>query len=142
MYNYGYPYYQTPPYYNSGYSNGNYAQPSSQPTVNQPSVNTNKLYAAGIEDVRCRPLPANSDYIFLDNDKPLIYRKTTDATGKMDIQVFKIMPYEEELKTEATVDMSMYVLRKDFDELKAEIASLKDSMKIEAPKSTTTKKAV
>ena len=66
----GYPYQNS--YYGAGYSN-----PVYQPPVQQAQSNTNKLYVNGIEDVRLRNLPNNSDYIFLDNDKPLIYRKTT-----------------------------------------------------------------
>jgi hypothetical protein len=126
--------YGTFPYQNNTYGYGGYSAPMyQQPQQNIPQqqpVNTNKIYATGIEDVRCRQLPANSDYIFLDNDKPLVYRKTTDATGKMDIQVFKITPYqEEEAQPTPSIDMSQYVLRKDFDSLKTEIDKLRDSVK-------------
>lgn len=128
--NYGaYPYQQNSPYY-SGYSAPVYQQGTSQPQ----SVNTNKLYAAGIDDVRCRQLPANSDYIFLDNDKPIVYRKTTDATGKMDIQVFKITPYQEEEKTENKVDLSKYVSIDEFLELKQQFEDIKSLLKSEPTK--------
>ena len=55
--------------------NGNYA-PTAQPQQQPPQMNTNKIYVTGIEDARARQLPPNSDFIFLDNDKPLLYRKT------------------------------------------------------------------
>lgn len=122
----GYPYQQS-----YGYSVPSYQQP----TQTSPQVNTNKMYANGIEDVRCRQLPANSDYLFLDNDKPLIYRKTTDATGKMDIQVFKIAPYQEEEKT-----LVEYALASDLVDLKQQVEQLRDLLKSEEHKPSTSVK--
>lgn len=97
--------------------------PQSAPQQTVPVVTaTNKIYVNGIEDVKNRQLPNNSDYIFLDNDKPLVYRKTLDATGKMDVQVFKIEPYEEK---PASADTPQYVLKNEFEELKKEIEKLR-----------------
>lgn len=75
----------------------NYAPQAQQAQTipQQGQVNTNKIYVTGIEDARARQLPPNSDFIFLDNDKPLLYRKTVDATGKMEIKAFKISEYTE-----------------------------------------------
>lgn len=88
--------------------------------------NTNKIYVNGIDDVKNRILPFNSDYIFLDNDKALLYRKVVDNTGKMDVQTFTLAPYVEEAKKQDTkIDMSQYVLKKDFDALKGELERLK-----------------
>lgn len=125
------------PSYYPAYTAPVYQQPSPQ-AVQQPAINTNKIYATSIDDVRSRQLPANSDFIFLDNDKPLIYRKTTDATGKMDIQVFKITPYEE--KETPAVDLSGFVSVKDFERLEQQFMEFKKSFeKPDEPK--TTKKA-
>lgn len=122
------------PSYYPAYTSPVYQQPSPQ-AVQQPAVNTNKIYATSIDDVRSRQLPANSDFIFLDNDKPLIYRKTTDATGKMDIQVFKITPYEE--KETPAVDLSGFVSIKDFERLEQQFIEFKKSLeKSDEPKST------
>lgn len=127
----GYPY-QSGSYGYGGYSAPVYQQP--QNTIQQP-VNTNKIYVNGIEDVRCRQIPAGSDYIFLDNDKPLIYRKTTDATGKMDIQVFKITPYQEEEKPQPEIDLSNFVSVEDFRRLEQQFNELRESIKAESSKS-------
>lgn len=140
--NYGAPYYTGAPYY----SNGGYSSPMYQPQsgMQQPSVqnmNTNKLYTTGIEDVRARQLPPNSDFIFLDNDKPIIYRKTTDATGKMDIQVFEIKPFQpEQNKPEPSIDTSQFALKTEIDGLKNEIEQLKESLRIESAKKKQTNK--
>lgn len=123
------------PSYNGGGYYPGYTSPVYQQTTPQSvQTNTNKIYATGIEDVRARQLPVNSDFIFLDNDKPLIYRKTTDSTGKMDVQVFKIIPYQEEEKTQPVVDLSGYVSVKDFERLEQQFIEFKQSF--ETSKST------
>ena len=126
MWNNNYGSYPYQPYPYGGYQQPAYQQQQTQVT------NTNKVYANGIEDVRCRQLPANSDYLFLDNDKPLIYRKTTDSTGKMDIQVFKIVPYQEEEKP-----LVEYALVSDLIDLKQEFEQLKSLLKSEEQKPST-----
>lgn len=139
----GYPYYQTGSYYGGGYTTPMYQQSSPQPSVQpQQSINTNKIYVNGVEDVRCRQLPAGSDFIFLDNDKPLIYRKTTDSTGKMDVQVFKITPYQEEEKPQPSIDVSNFVSVEDFHKLEEQFNELRESLKTEPAKSPSTKKTV
>lgn len=106
--------------------NGNYAPQT--PTQQQPAqMNTNKIYVTGIEDARARQLPPNSDFIFLDNDNPLLYRKTVDATGKMEIKAFKISEYTE---TEApapaqAVDLSQFVSVEEFKGVQEEMGRIK-----------------
>lgn len=139
--NYGaYPYQQNGAYGYSGYSTPAY-QPPQQ--VQQQPINTNKMYANGIEDVRCRQLPANSDFIFLDNDKPIIYRKTTDATGKMNIEMFKIIPYEEEeKKVQPTMNPADYVSVEDFRRLEQQFNELRASLSKDEPAKATPKKTI
>lgn len=160
MYNYGYnngyvPYSQNQqPSYNApnqaynGFSavpNGFNAQPNFAPQYPQnapqtnaqsaPQMNTNKIYVTGIEDARNRTLAPNSDYIFLDNDKPLLYRKTVDATGKMEIHTFKISEYNEEqekkedIPVAPQIDTSKFVSVKDFDRLRDDIGYDFDAVK-------------
>ena len=131
---YGNPYYTGAPYY------GNAPMYQPQNPVQNNNMNTNKLYTTGIEDVRARQLPPNSDFIFLDNDKPIIYRKTTDATGKMDIQVFEIVPFQPKQPTpEQPIDPNQFVLKTDFEALKNEIEQLRESVKAESNKQTAKK---
>ncbi len=111
--------------------NGNYApQTPSQPQVQQQpaQMNTNKIYVTGIDDARARQLPPNSDFIFLDNDKPLLYRKTVDATGKMEIKAFKISEYTETEAAPASapaVDMSQFVSVEEFKTVQTEMGRIK-----------------
>lgn len=118
-----YPYQsQTYPSYSS-YNNQIYSQQMPQ----NATMNTNKMYANGIEDVRSRQLPANSDFLFLDNDKPILYQKITDATGKMKIERFKITPYDEEEKASG-FDASKFVSISDFEKLREQFEELKESL--------------
>lgn len=109
--------------------NANYAPQT--PTQQQPAqMNTNKIYVTGIDDARARQLPPNSDFIFLDNDKPLLYRKTVDATGKMEIKAFKISEYTE---TEApapaqAVDLSQFVSAEEFKSMQTEVGRIKKTI--------------
>lgn len=107
--------------------NANYAPQT--PTQQQPAqMNTNKIYVTGIDDARARQLPPNSDFIFLDNDKPLLYRKTVDATGKMEIKPFKISEYTEAEAAPASapaVDMSQFVSVEEFKTVQAEMGRIK-----------------
>lgn len=108
--------------------NANYA-PQTATQAQQPAqMNTNKIYVTGIDDARARQLPPNSDYIFLDNDKPLLYRKTVDATGKMEIKAFKISEYTETEAAPAAapaVDLSQFVSVEEFKGVQAEMGRIK-----------------
>ena len=110
--------------------NGNYAPPAQ--SQQQPAqMNTNKIYVTGIDDARARQLPPNSDFIFLDNDKPLLYRKTVDATGKMEIKTFKISEYTETEAASApapAVDMSQFVSVEQFKDVQTEMSRIKKTI--------------
>ena len=110
--------------------NGNYV-PQTQPQQQQPAqVNTNKIYVTGIEGAKAKQLPPNSDFILLDNDKPLLYRKTVDATGKMEIKTFKISEYTETESAPATqaLDMSQFVSVDEFKGMQNEMKRIKKTI--------------
>lgn len=68
----------------------------------------------------------------MDNDKPIIYRKTTDATGKMDIQVFEIKPFQpEQTKPEQPIDLSQFALKTDIQGLKNDMEQMMESIRSE-----------
>ena len=94
----------------------------------QQPVNTNEIYVNGIEDVRNRMLAPNSEIIFLDNDKPILYQKKTDANGKFEIQAFSISPYntQEPEKKEEPIDLSGYVKTTDLDGIIKRITTLEN----------------
>ena len=120
------------PYQPYGYNNyniPNYPQNNYSPQPQQVSTqtNTNKIYVGGIDDVRARFFPPNSDYIFLDNDKPILYQKVVDSKGQFEVKAFTIVPFSAQ-ESETQVDMSKYITVEQFDELRQEISALKEKL--------------
>lgn len=113
---FGYPYipYQT--------QQQQYQQPTQQ------SINTNKIYVSGIEDVRMRILPPNSEYIFLDNEKSILYQKKVDANGQFEVKAYEITACnaENQAKEQQSIDLSNYVPRSEFGALQDEIKALNE----------------
>jgi len=100
---------------NSGYTTPNYN------AINQPMITqTNKIYVSGKEDAQSRILPPNSDYIFLDNNKPIIYQKIVNGSGQFEFKMFDIIPHKEETETSSVTSVS----REEFEELKTKIDKL------------------
>ena len=126
--------------YSNPYNYNGYTQPygyspypqSVSPTQNTLpqtiSTNTNKVFVKGVEDVRNYRLPPNSDYTFLDNDKPLLYQKTVDGKGQFEVKVFDITPHKESEVSSNAPNLNDYVLRSDFDKLSAELIQLKNKI--------------
>lgn len=118
----------TQPY---GYPTNNFGMQQPQPQPQQPmQTNTNKIYVSGIDDVRSRMLPQNSDYIFLDNDKPIIYQKIVDGKGQFEVKAFEIVPYsaQNQTKDNQSIDLSCYAKTSDLEPIKAELQSIKDRL--------------
>lgn len=116
-----------PPAQNYGYNNMPYSQQQPQRAN---TTNTNKIYVSGIEDVRTRILPAGSDYIFLDNDKPILYQKIVSPNGQFEVKTFTISPYEpqDDTKEKNSMDLSSYAKQAEIDKIKAEINELKNKL--------------
>lgn len=96
----------------------------------QPQTNTNKIYVSGIDEVRTKGLSAGSDFIFLDNDKPILYQKIVSPNGQFEVKTFKIVPFDmlDTEKKETSVDLSNYVKVADLEPLKAEILEIKSKL--------------
>ena len=101
-----------------------------QPQQNYQATNTNKIFVSGVDDVKSKTIPANSDFIFLDNDKPLLYQKTVDGKGQFEVKTFEIREIkpQEKQKEENTIDLNNYVLKTDFQALQGEIENLKNKI--------------
>lgn len=113
---YGYPMYTNP-----------YQQTMQQA---QPTVNTNKTYVSGIEDVKLYRLPPNSEYIFLDNEKSILYQKKVDANGQFEVKAYEITACNADTATVAqqSIDLSNYVPRNEFEALQGEIKALNEKI--------------
>ena len=106
----------------------NFAMPQQQAQPTQ--TTTNKIYVSGIEDVRQRNLPFNSDVIFLDNDKPILYQKIVDGKGQFEVKAFSITPYiaQEIDKTSQPINLSGYAKTSDLEPIKAELEIIKEKL--------------
>ena len=121
-YNYQNPYQQFNP---------NLTQQQTQPQNQQSSAtNTNKIFVSSIDDVKSKSLPANSDFIFLDNDKPILYQKTVDSKGQFEVKAFEIheIKPQEKAKEDNSINLSNYVTLTEFEVLKGQIDELKNKI--------------
>lgn len=134
--NYGYGY--TPsPYYANPYQQAQQTQqtqPQSQQqpqnNIQQPLTNTNEIFVSGVDDVKARLTPINSSYMFLDNDKALLYEKIVDGKGKYEIKTYEIKEIngQEGTKDTSSINSSDFAKTTDVDALRAEIQGLKDKV--------------
>ena len=112
--------------------NQNLTQQQTQPQNQQPNstTNTNKIFVAGIDDVKSKSLPFNSDFIFLDNDKPYLYQKTVDSKGQFEVKAFEIheIKPQEKAKEDNSINLSNYVTLTEFEVLKGQIDELKNKI--------------
>ena len=116
----------TQPY---GYPVNPYAgfPPMQQAAMQTPAAsqtNTNKVFVSGIDEVRNKPLPPNSEYIFLDNDRSILYQKTVDGKGQFEVKAFDIIPHREDPETNPGNDLSAFVRRDEMDALMARVTAL------------------
>ena len=94
-----------------------------------PQTNTNKVFVSGIDEVRNKPLPQNSEYIFLDNDKSILYQKTVDSKGQFEVKAFDIVPHLEDPEEHSDHDLSVFVRRDEMDALMARVTALEGGEK-------------
>ena len=115
MFNYGFPQFNNLP----TATPQPYGYPMQQQPVQQ-QTQTNIIYVNGIDDVKNRQLPPNSNYAFMDNDKPIIYRKIVDAQGKMSVEIFDIVPHKE-----IPEERPDYALKSDLAQIQSEINKIR-----------------
>lgn len=110
--------------------NPSLTQQNQQQTQQSSATNTNKIFVSGIDDVKSKPLSANSDFIFLDNDKPILYQKTVDSKGQFEVKAFEIheIKPQERQKEDNSINLLNYVTLTEFEALKGQIDELKNKI--------------
>lgn len=104
-----------------------YAMTPQYPNVPQTAqINTNKIFVSGIEEVKMKMLPPNSEWIYLDNDKSILYQKVVDSSGHFEVKAFDIVEHTEQ---SSTLQDTEYVSKKEFEKLQAEFSALRDKMR-------------
>lgn len=133
--------------YNNNYNNYMYGQQGGtsipqQNQQNQQVTNTNKIFVNGLEDVRNMRLIPGSDFMFLDNDKPLLYQKVVDNKGQFEVKTFDIIPHVEKEENN-TQNTEKYVSIEQFNSLLNEVNELKDLIDLlKGDKHESTKKPI
>lgn len=102
--------------YNSNYYNPN---PSYQSRTNQ------YFYVNGIEGAKSFQVQPNQMVMLMDNDNPLVYKKTSNPYGQAGLEYFQLIPIsEQDARNIITPPMPEYVLKSDFDKLMAKLDQL------------------
>lgn len=82
------------------------------------------VWVDGIEEANSFYVAPNNAVQLWDKNAPTIYKKSADSTGKPSMQIFDLVERKSDFSTAKTVENSDFVLRSEFDELKAKVDTL------------------
>lgn len=93
--------------------------------------NTNMIFVSGIEDVKQRTQMPSTTMMYVDNDKPLVYKKTIDNKGHYTIEEFDIIPKspDVEKKKQETINLSGYVKIDQIEGILKELEGVKNEIR-------------
>lgn len=104
---------------------GNWNQQNTQAAQQQSSgQNVNWIYVSGIDGAKNQIVQPGQTAWMMDNNDPYFYVKSVDGVGSSTFRIFQFAEVQEatqEQTTQAQIDMSQYVQRGEFDELKAKL---------------------
>ena len=104
--------------------NNPYPMIPSQSPMNGRTQNNGIIWASE-EEAKAYPLAPNSNVSILDRDKNILYLKSCDSMGMCMFKKFAITELEESKAVSVPEpDMSAYVRREEFDELKQLISNI------------------
>ncbi|NBH15381.1 hypothetical protein D3Z36_14645 [Lachnospiraceae bacterium] len=106
--------------------NGWGQQPSPAPAQpSAPAANVNWIYVSGIEEAKKHIVQPGNTAWLMDNNEPYFYVKTVDGVGSVTFRIFQFSEVAETTpEPQAQIDLSQYVQRDEFDELKAQLEQL------------------
>lgn len=84
-------------------------------------IKTNKVFVTSLEDALARPAEAGSEYVYLHQDKPLLYEVKTDMQGRKTYIVLALSEPKNDPKIEENKADTSTITRSDFDALQAKI---------------------
>lgn len=111
---------------------GNWGQQSVQTSVQQTAVptqaqNVNWIQVSGIDGAKNQIVQPGQTAWMMDNNQPYFYVKSVDNVGSSTFRIFQFAEVQD-VATEQTVqpqvDLSQYVQRNEFDELKSQLEQL------------------
>lgn len=98
-----------------------------QPTQVQVQPVTNKIYVTSLEDAMARFSNPNSIMEYTLQDESMKFEITTNAVGKKEYKVFKMVESKQEEKAKS-VDMSNYITIEQFNALQGKIKALEEAL--------------
>lgn len=112
---------------------GNWGQQNTQPTQQQsPGQNVNWIYVSGVDGAKNQIVQPGQTAWMMDNNDPYFYVKSVDGVGSSTFRIFQFAEAQEvapEQTAQPQIDISQYVQRAEFDELKAQLEQLTTAQK-------------
>lgn len=116
---------------NQNFCNPGYGQPDPYAAMRAPQMQTQRqqtpcelIRVTGMDGARAYQMPPNSAVALFDGGQDIFYVKTTDGAGFPTIRAFSFAPYEP-----AAQPQTEYVTRAEFEKLREEIISGKQSLR-------------
>lgn len=95
-----------------------------QQTQQSSGQNVNWIYVSGIDGAKNQIVQPGQTAWMMDNNDPYFYVKSVDGVGSSTFRIFQFAEVQDvaaEQPSQQQIDMSQYVHRTEFDELKAQI---------------------
>lgn len=112
---------------------GNWGQQSAQTTQQQsPSQNVNWIYVSGVDGAKNQIVQPGQTAWMMDNNEPYFYVKSVDGVGSSAFRIFQFAEVQDitpEQTAQPQIDLSQYVQRGEFDQLKAQLEQLTTAQK-------------
>lgn len=90
---------------------------------------SNKIFVTSMDDALARYAEPNSEMIYLDQDKPVLYEVKTDFQGRKTINLYDLAPSANGAGVGGSkMDMTNYVTKNEFEALQAQIKALEEKI--------------
>ena len=111
----------------------NQPQPAAQP---QPVQNVNWVFVSGVDGAKNQIVQPGQTVWMMDNNDPYFYVKAVDGVGSSSLRIFQFSEVQDVTPEQPAqqIDMSQYVQRKEFDELKAMVEQSSTTQKKQSAK--------
>lgn len=115
----------------SGWGQQN-TQASQQTQAQAQSQNVNWIYVSGVDGAKNQIVQPGQTAWMMDNNDPYFYVKEVDSVGSSTFRIFQFAEVQEvtpEQTAQPQIDLSQYVQRGEFDQLKSQIEQLTTAQK-------------
>lgn len=96
-------------------------------TTQPPAQNVNWIYVSGIDGAKSQIVQPGQTAWMMDNNEPYFYVKSVDGVGSSTFRIFQFAEVQDiapEQAAQPQIDLSQYVQRDEFDNLKAQLEQL------------------